>query len=109
MKISEAKLRKIVRTMVEQMDRTSYRPSWEDEELVQRAPVGAELVDAIDLETFINNINDGFGWIEQDDIARQWDGMFNQSLTGEQTDMVANVLNARGMLDDDELEDETQW
>ena len=33
MKITEAKLRRIVRTMVEQMDRTSYRPSWEDEDV----------------------------------------------------------------------------
>lgn len=31
MKITEAKLRRIVRTMVEQMDRSSYVPSWEDD------------------------------------------------------------------------------
>jgi hypothetical protein len=33
MKITEAKLRRIVRTMVEQMDRTSYRHNWEDEDV----------------------------------------------------------------------------
>ena len=70
MKISEAKLRKIVRTMVEQMDRTSYRPSWEDEGTGWIPPTGQSETDdserSINFQMFTDLLDEFTDFLDED-------------------------------------------
>jgi hypothetical protein len=120
MKISEAKLRKIVRTMVEQMDRTSYRPSWEDEGTGWIPPTGQSETDdserSINFQMFTDLLDEFTDFLDEDsrmiapeDIPMEWADQFNQSLTPEQLAKVTEMLRDRDLLDDDDYKLTASW
>jgi len=53
---------------------------------------------------FVVGIESGFGWIDEDDIVRQWEGMFSHRLSPSQKEEVAKMLNQKGMLGDPDSE-----
>ena len=114
MKISEAKLRRMVRTMAEQMDRTSYRPSWEDETSTLERDIGMPVGGAenfkIQGEEFIDAIREGMGFIEDWDIKRQWDNMFDDDIKSGQLRQLENWLENENLLESGPVdEDADEW
>jgi len=65
-------------------------------------------VSQADYNNFAENIESGFGWIDPNDIARQWAGLNNYELTSSELAYVTRCLEANGLIreDADEIDEE---
>jgi hypothetical protein len=53
-----------------------------------------------DYDVFVDNVQAGIGWIDPDDVGRQWEGMFGLRLSPAAVGYLVEVLDEFGLLGD---------
>jgi len=51
-----------------------------------------------DYDVFVENVQAGIGWIDPDDVGRQWEGMFGLRLSPAAVGYLVEVLDEFGLL-----------
>lgn len=54
-----------------------------------------------DYDVFVENVQAGIGWIDPDDVGRQWEGMFGLRLNPAAVSYLVEVLEEAGLVRDE--------
>ena len=62
-----------------------------------------------DYLSFVEAIEEGFGWIDINDIQRQWEGFFSTQITNSQVDFLSQALQENNLTRNEIFEDDYNY